>query len=321
MTEREQGVPADIRDQQKDKEPLKLLDEYDNAFDIIGKEMDLLVTVDERELNDGLKNIYETLEALLKSQSLRDSLPEQLQEYFDHDTLAYRQEILGQDGDAVADYLLRDLKEVIDGRRKLDPEEMKYQWYLIKKNWEPYRLIVQDLCLRVGTENNRCINPDHEDIDKDKPIDRLLQTLEDLPGKYNKKGREMKVINELDQNNVKDMKAQVPHGSIFNFIQNCVSNGAHDKIGASNILLTIKQEGSNLVFLITDNGKGMDQTTQSKIFDEGYTTKRGKGLGLANAQERFSKVGGEVEVESKPNYQPGQGESVTKFILKIPLVN
>ncbi|MEH1865576.1 MAG: GAF domain-containing protein [Nostoc sp.] len=83
-------------------------------------------------------------------------------------------------------------------------------------------------------------------------------------------------------------------------------------------IITIRTEViSNQVHInIRDNGKGMTQEVQGKIFDHLFTTKtvgKGTGLGLAIARQIVvEKHGGAIEVNSKL----GEG---TEFVIQLPL--
>ena len=58
---------------------------------------------------------------------------------------------------------------------------------------------------------------------------------------------------------------------------------AYDLGDLGNMKISVKAVGKNIVLLYTDDGKGMERTVLSKIFDPFYTTKRGyggTGLGL-----------------------------------------
>ncbi|MBE9181710.1 PAS domain-containing protein [Oculatella sp. LEGE 06141] len=71
-----------------------------------------------------------------------------------------------------------------------------------------------------------------------------------------------------------------------------------------------------VVIRIQDNGVGMTEDTQRKMFETAFTTKevgKGTGLGLAIAHQIIvDKHGGTIEVSSTP----GQG---TEFVLRIPI--
>ena len=73
-------------------------------------------------------------------------------------------------------------------------------------------------------------------------------------------------------------------------------------------------DDDHFMFEITDNGIGMDQATQQKIFDDFFSTKGsgGTGLGLAVVDKIVNMHGGKIEVSSTQ----GKGTTFT-VILKI----
>lgn len=99
---------------------------------------------------------------------------------------------------------------------------------------------------------------------------------------------------------------------------NIISNSI-DGINAINksgeILIETIIEGDFLLVKITDNGAGIEEKNQLKIFDAGFTTKKigeGTGLGLAICKKIIDKHNGEINFESKF----GQ----TTFLIKIPIL-
>jgi signal transduction histidine kinase len=73
------------------------------------------------------------------------------------------------------------------------------------------------------------------------------------------------------------------YGSELNHVwTNIIDNGI-DAIGGrhGNILLRTKRENNNIVVEISDDGTGIPQNIQSRIFEQFFTTKGvGKGTGL-----------------------------------------
>ena len=81
---------------------------------------------------------------------------------------------------------------------------------------------------------------------------------------------------------------------IDNFIQNA------EKAGATEIALAFgKSTNGNLTVKITDNGKGIPCENLEKIFDLGFTTTNGSGIGLYNVKSAIQRMKGKINVNSQ----------------------
>ncbi|WP_328043086.1 sensor histidine kinase [Neobacillus mesonae] len=72
--------------------------------------------------------------------------------------------------------------------------------------------------------------------------------------------------------------------------------------------------GSDIIFEIVDNGKGISETEIPLLFQKGFTTKEGtesRGFGLSNAEEAVLEMNGMIEVQSTT-------ESGTVFTVYLP---
>lgn len=65
--------------------------------------------------------------------------------------------------------------------------------------------------------------------------------------------------------------------------------------------LKTRKQGDRCIVEIEDNGSGMDEDTQQKLFEPYFTSKpTGNGLGLTNTQNIIMTHGGKISVRSKP---------------------
>jgi signal transduction histidine kinase len=81
------------------------------------------------------------------------------------------------------------------------------------------------------------------------------------------------------------------------------------------VLLSTRQEGSELVVRVEDDGPGLSARDRERIFDPFFTTKpvgQGTGLGLTVSYEIVQSHGGVIRVDS----EPGQGAA---FEVRLPL--
>jgi signal transduction histidine kinase len=77
-------------------------------------------------------------------------------------------------------------------------------------------------------------------------------------------------------------------------------------------------ETPNIQVIIEDNGPGIPEHTQTKIFELNYTTKRegnfGLGIGLSICSQIIKRHNGYIEIESEPG-------KFTRFIITLPVFN
>ncbi len=111
-----------------------------------------------------------------------------------------------------------------------------------------------------------------------------------------------------------DCKVDVDEQKIKVAFLNIMVNGIEAMEKNKGVLtLRTNKEGDKCVIEIEDNGSGMDEDTQQKLFDPYFTNKsKGNGLGLTNSQNIIMSHRGKVMVQS----QQGKG-SLFKIILKV----
>lgn len=94
-------------------------------------------------------------------------------------------------------------------------------------------------------------------------------------------------------------------------IDNLVNNA--EKAGASTVDFTIKQiSAKQIEILVTDDGKGLEDSIQDpdRIFEKGYSTTDGSGLGLYHVAYILDQMGGGITVNNQ--YKNG-----IQFIIRI----
>ncbi|HEY4104914.1 MAG TPA: ATP-binding protein [Polyangiaceae bacterium] len=97
---------------------------------------------------------------------------------------------------------------------------------------------------------------------------------------------------------------------LVNLLQNAAE--AVDPV-VGRVEVNAHEDGAELTFVVSDNGKGMSDEVRVRIFEPLYTTKlRGTGLGLAIVEGIVKRHGGRIEVKSS------QGHGTT-FLITIPI--
>ncbi|WP_456468565.1 sensor histidine kinase, partial [Archaeoglobus sp.] len=97
---------------------------------------------------------------------------------------------------------------------------------------------------------------------------------------------------------------------INNIVHNALVHGKDDGIRIK--IETFSDEKYGII-RISDNGKGIPDEIKEKIFEEGFTTGEGTGLGLYIVKRIVNIYGGEIEV--KDNIPKG-----TVFEIRIPKI-
>jgi signal transduction histidine kinase len=117
----------------------------------------------------------------------------------------------------------------------------------------------------------------------------------------------MQIVAENDHPGIK-LRFNPIDASII--VDNLISNAKKAK--ASRIKFALSQEDkSGLTIHVSDNGRGLIAgTNRSRIFEMGYTTTQGSGLGLYHVRQALGEMGGSIELDD----QVQQGLS---FVIKV----
>jgi signal transduction histidine kinase len=91
-------------------------------------------------------------------------------------------------------------------------------------------------------------------------------------------------------------------------IENLLRNAVEALSGRTGeVCLRTLHSGDQVILEVIDNGPGMSEEMQQRIFEGFYSTKKGTGLGLLNVRRIVQDFGGRLRIDSAP----GKGTTVT----------
>jgi PAS domain S-box-containing protein len=112
--------------------------------------------------------------------------------------------------------------------------------------------------------------------------------------------KQIEIILEVDTT-LSEVKADSEKSSwvLINFLTNAIRYSSENSV----VTVKLKQEKTQIIFQVTDKGKGIDKRYQSKVFDKYFqipgSHKSGTGLGLAISKEFIEAQNGTIGVESE----------------------
>lgn len=135
-------------------------------------------------------------------------------------------------------------------------------------------------------------------IEKNDPNDIAKYAIEAVKVQAEQKQIEIKLESET---NLSEVKSDIEKSSwvLINFLTNAIRYSSENSV----VTVKLKQEINQIVFQVTDKGKGIDKRYQSKVFDKYFqipgSHKSGTGLGLAISKEFIEAQNGTIGVESE----------------------
>lgn len=105
----------------------------------------------------------------------------------------------------------------------------------------------------------------------------------------------------------KDFKIRFRPLEVSMVIDSLINNSI--KAGADKVKVFSRHTGEDLIVSFSDNGKGIKNSNHEKIFEMGFTTTNGSGLGLHHARNIMRDMHGEIYLDDTAN-------SGAKFILR-----
>ncbi|WP_028025446.1 ATP-binding protein [Enterovibrio calviensis] len=141
-------------------------------------------------------------------------------------------------------------------------------------------------------------------------------------GKYNR-AKELGLHLEIDpESSMKEIPDHIPREELVSIIGNLIDNAleATLKNRRTDVRLSMTDLGNDLIFEIEDEGSGIPEHQQDKIFRKGVTTKQGEGhgFGLHLVEKLLQKLGGTILLEPTEY----EGSRFTVYIPKAgPTIN
>jgi two-component system NtrC family sensor kinase len=198
---------------------------------------------------------------------------------------------------------MEDLLGEEDFRNSENLAELRTSLHKIEEHVERARKVVHGM---LGYA--RKMEPHLEDVDVNMTLNQTVDLLENFAR-----------IHNIDIQ--KDLAADLPiiaadQSRLQQVFLNLITN-AIDAIGENGeVRIRSEVAGNDILVHVTDNGPGMTEEQQRRVFDPFYTTKsagKGTGLGLWISYSIIEKIGGTITVRS----QKGEGAC---FTTQIPIV-
>jgi two-component system sensor histidine kinase FlrB len=119
------------------------------------------------------------------------------------------------------------------------------------------------------------------------------------------------VVEALAEDVEIEASRQAVQGALINLLENAVQASP----AGARVVFRASAGGPFLAFQVRDEGHGIAEETQARLFEPFFTTRsEGSGLGLAIVKQTAEDHGGWVEVQSAP----GQGSSFTLYLARQP---
>ncbi|SDA97064.1 Signal transduction histidine kinase [Algoriphagus alkaliphilus] len=146
---------------------------------------------------------------------------------------------------------------------------------------------------RFATKANFKMNAEDQRLDM---IEFITQYIENIAGTYNS-GIKINLHFSKEEKFITNFKPI----EMTIIIDNLINNSK--KANADVIDVTLTSFDHSLIASFSDNGVGIPPKDKKKIFDFGFTTTGGSGLGLTHIKEILSKINGKIEYVNKA--EPG----------------
>jgi signal transduction histidine kinase len=190
------------------------------------------------------------------------------------------------------------------GFKKKDQDQVREGWEIIKLMIDRLRNMVQDILFYAKERELKRERVDAENFGRE-----VAQAAEPKIA-----GQKIALVCNYDQGlGQLEIDTGYIHSALINILENAADACTRDETKKDHtVTFSVRRRQRHIVFEIADNGIGMDEATQEKLFTLFFSSKgrSGTGLGLFIANKIVGQHGGHIEVESKP----GQGSTFRVFL-------
>ena len=169
---------------------------------------------------------------------------------------------------------------------------LQHAFQRVRRDAEQAGAMVEMLLANAGIENRVDL-----DLDACSLTEMVEQTVSNYPFKSNEQG----LVRVCSAKDVQCMGSPTLMTYVlYNLIRNALYAVAEK--GEGEVVLSVDQQDAPTV-VVRDTGVGIAEHVRPRIFDEFFTTKRsgsGNGIGLSFCKRAVERMGGEIEIDSKP---------------------
>ena len=191
----------------------------------------------------------------------------------------------------------RSLKRIIDinTEREHQQKKLKTGWEMVERNIHKVSDLVLDL-LSYSKERE----PEYEIYNPNIIADEVCDLMESKAKEY-----DIDLLRDIDREMGEIyLDPKGIHSCLLNLVSNAIDACVFDLDTQKQWYVKVRtrrENKSGVVFEVIDNGCGMGEETQSKLFAEFFSTKgtRGTGLGLLVTQKIVNEHGGTMDVVSR----------------------
>jgi PAS domain S-box-containing protein len=190
----------------------------------------------------------------------------------------------------------RSLKRIIDNNEtERQQKKLKTGWEMVERNIHKVSDLVLDL-LSYSKERE----PEYEIYNPNIIADEVCDLMESKAKEY-----DIDLLRDIDREMGEIyLDPKGIHSCLLNLVSNAIDACVFDLDTQKQWYVKVRtrrENKSGVVFEVIDNGCGMGEETQSKLFAEFFSTKgtRGTGLGLLVTQKIVNEHGGTMDVVSR----------------------